>query len=135
MEPQTGPVNTQAARPTCAYCKTPFTPRRNDQRCCSADCRKDWEKQKRQIAKQRQPHSLTCNWCDAPFESTRTDRDFCTTACQQAFNNFWKGWGPRFGKALTAWRTRKRKGAFTQLCRLFSQARADAKDKRKGTTR
>jgi len=135
MEPQSSPNDPQTERSVCAYCKTAFTPRRSDQQCCSGACRQAWEKQKRQLAKQRQPHSLTCNWCDANFESTRTDRDFCSTNCQQAFNNFWKGWGPRFGKALTAWRVRKRKGAFTALCRTFSAARQDAKDKRKKSSR
>jgi hypothetical protein len=131
MEPQTSPTATDSKTRTCAFCSIPFTPRRHDQACCSAKCRGDYERLKASRAKQRQPHSLCCAWCDNTFYTARTDRDFCSTACQQAFNNFWKGWGPRFGKALTTWRVRKRKGAFTNLCRLFSAAREDAKDKRK----
>ena len=135
METQTSPKNATTEQRACAYCDEPFTPRRSDQKCCSADHRKLYEQQKRQRAKQRQPHSLTCNWCTGSFESTRIDAEYCSTECQQAFNNFWKGWGPRFGKALTAWRVKKAKGAFTALCRLFSAARQEAKDKREEAKR
>lgn len=130
MEPQTSPTSGDAEAVACANCQTPFIPRRSNQKCCDADCRKNYEIQKQQRAKQRQPHTITCGWCEDRFETTRTDRDFCSTPCQQAFNNFWKGWGPRFGKALTLWRVGKVKGAFTAVCRLFSQARAEAKEKK-----
>ncbi|OAN67992.1 hypothetical protein [Magnetospirillum moscoviense] len=106
-------------------------PRRN-QICCCAECRQAWERSKRQRSKQiaADKPKGTCLWCDGDFDRKHKHQDFCSTDHQQAFNNFWKGKGPALAKALHAWRVGKAKGGLTDLCREFSNAREELKDKR-----
>lgn len=117
---------------SCRWCgKALVNPRRN-QVCCSAECREAWERSKRMRRQQTAADKPkgTCLWCDARFDRARKNQDFCCVEHQQAFNNFWKGKGPTLAKAMHAWRVAKTKGAFTDLCREFSAARDELKDKR-----
>lgn len=116
----------------CRWCGTVLINPRRNQECCNADCREAWERSKRarrQQAAGDKPKG-TCLWCDGSFDKARKDQEFCCTEHQQAFNNFWKGQGPRLAKALHAWRVGKVKGALTDVCREFSAAREELKDKR-----
>lgn len=130
-DPKTAPL---AASDTkfCRWCGNPLINPRRNQTCCCADCRQAWEASKR--ARRRQAAADkpqgTCLWCDGSFDRVHKHQDFCCTAHQQAFNNFWKGKGPALAKALHAWRVGKVKGGLTALCREFSTARDELKDKR-----
>lgn len=116
----------------CRWCGTVLINPRRNQVCCSAECREEWERSKRQRRKQvaaDQPKGA-CLWCDGSFDRVKKNQDFCCTEHQQAFNNFWKGKGPTLAKALHAWRVGKVAGGLTNVCREFSSAREELKDKR-----
>jgi hypothetical protein len=117
---------------TCRWCgKVLINPRRN-QECCCADCREAWERSKRVRRKQSaaaKPKG-TCLWCEGEFDQVRKGQEFCCPEHQQAFNNFWKGMGPRLAKALHAWRVEKQPGGLTKVCREFASAREELKDKK-----
>ncbi|MBC7908405.1 MAG: hypothetical protein H7Y60_16880 [Rhodospirillaceae bacterium] len=122
----------EVAQKCCRWCgKVLVNPRRN-QECCSAECREEWERSKRMRRKQTAADKPKghCLWCEGDFEKVRQQQDFCCPEHQQAFNNFWKGMGPRLAKVMHAWRVGKVKGGLTDVCREFSAAREELKDKR-----
>lgn len=135
MKAETTTSKADSTTRTCPACNKPFVPVRANQRCCSGECRKRYEKAKREAAKQQPKHKCRCLWCDGMFETNRTDQFFCSPNHQQAFNNFWKGWGPRFGRALYIWRVEKKPGAITAVGRLFSEAREEMLEKREEAKR
>lgn len=63
----------------CGWCRGPYTPKRRDQRTCSAECRKrlnNWEN--------RRPvhhESRTCPQCNEDFVPPRSDSRFCSLRC------------------------------------------------------
>lgn len=117
----------------CRWCGNVLIRPRRNQECCCAECREAWERSKRARRKQAaadRPKGR-CLWCDEEFDKVRQGQDFCCSEHQQAFNNFWKGMGPRLAKALHAWRVGKAKGGLTKLCREFSAAREELKDKQR----
>lgn len=118
--PETSPLT--AAKP-CPECGTTIPrPRRNQTFCCAA-CREAHtaRRQSRNIP----PKMGACPHCGTPFEKTRKARAYCCDACKTAEANFWKARGPSLGAAMMDWRVTKRKGAFTDLGRVFSRARED----------
>lgn len=118
----------------CRWCGKPLVNPRRNQECCNADCREAWEQSKR--ARRKQTASTKpkghCLWCEGEFDKVRKEQDFCCTEHQQAFNNFWKGQGPRLAKALHAWRVGKVAGGLTKVCREFSAAREELKRRKAG---
>jgi hypothetical protein len=122
----------KSAPKCCRWCGKPLVNPKRNQECCNAECRDAWERSKRARRKQAaagKPKG-TCLWCDGSFDKMRQQQDFCCPEHQQAFNNFWKGKGPALAKALHAWRVGKAKGGLTDVCREFSAAREELKDKR-----
>jgi len=128
--------NPQAPK-CCRWCGKPLVNPRRNQECCGAECREEWERAKRQRRKQAAADKSkgTCLWCDGSFDPVRQRQEFCCTAHQQAFNNFWKGKGPALAKALHAWRVGKVEGGLTKVCREFSSAREELKEKRAKITK
>ncbi len=117
---------------TCRWCGKPLIKPRHNQECCCAECRFEWNRSKR--ARRLQAAAVkpkgTCLWCDGSFDKVRQQQDFCCPDHQQAFNNFWKGRGPGLAKALHAWRIGKVEGGLTKVCREFSAAREELKERR-----
>jgi hypothetical protein len=126
------PAEADSAPRPCRWCGSAMINPRRNQVCCSAQCREQLERSQRQRRKQAKVGApkATCLWCDGPFERAHKHQEFCCPDHQQAFNNFWKGKGPSLAKALHAWRVGKVKGGLTDLCREFSIAREELKDKR-----
>lgn len=117
---ETSPLT--AAKP-CPECGTPILrPRRNQTFCCAA-CREAHTARRR--SRNTPPKMGACPHCGTPFEKTRKARAYCCDACKTAEANFWKARGPSLGTALMGWRVEKRKGALTDLGRVFSRARED----------
>lgn len=116
----------------CRWCGAPLINPRRNQECCCAECREEWERSKRARRKQTAADKPKgkCLWCDGGFDKVRQGQEFCCPDHQQAFNNFWKGMGPRLAKALHDWRVGKKPGGLTKVCQEFSAAREELKDKR-----
>lgn len=117
---------------TCRWCGASLINPRRNQECCCAECREAWERSKRARRKQTAAEKPKgkCLWCDGEFDKVRQGQEFCCPDHQQAFNNFWKGMGPRLAKALHDWRVAKKPGGLTKVCQEFSAAREELKDKR-----
>jgi len=113
---------------TCLWCGKPLLSPRRNQSYCNADCRHAHDEQKRH--RNVAPKTDTCPHCGAEFEKVPKTKVFCTTTCQQEFNNHWKAQGPRLALAMQKWRVEKKPGAFTDMCREFSQSRQLLQDKR-----
>lgn len=120
------------AQKWCRWCGKPLINPRRNQECCCTECREEWERSKRMRRKQTAADKPKgrCLWCEGDFEKARQQQDFCCPEHQQAFNNFWKGMGPRLAKAMHAWRVGKVKGGLTDVCREFSAAREELKDRK-----
>lgn len=119
-------MTTCNAGKTCPECgKAILKPRRN-QTYCSAACR-GTARAREKHTNQPDVFKRTCTWCGDDFEAKRRHAKFCGKDCQQAFNNFWKGKGPKLAMALFDYRVRRVKGSFTDLCRAFSDCRDEQK--------
>lgn len=113
----------------CRWCGAVLVKPRRNQTCCDSECRGKWEEAKRDRRRQAAKPQGNCMWCDGPFDRVRGNQDFCCTGHQQAFNNFWKGKGPLLARALHVWRVGRDRGGMTDLCREFSIARDELKER------
>ena len=128
-------MTTTPHQPTrsCPECGSHIARPRRNQTYCSAACRSA-ARDRRKHTNRRAVYRRTCAWCSTDFESPRYEAEFCSTLCQQGFNNFWKSQGPKLAKAMHLFRVKREQGAFTKLCRTYSDTRHDenlAKEKAK----
>lgn len=118
--PETSPLTAAKSCPECGSAIP--RPRRNQTFCCAA-CRDAHTARRR--SRNTPPRMGACPHCGTPFAKTRKARAYCCDACKMAEANFWKARGPSLGAAMLDWRVTKRKGAFTDLGRVFARARED----------
>lgn len=60
-----------------------------------------------------------CSDCGQPFWPRREDQEFCRTACRQAHHGRRKQRGLELYDLAMAFRRERRKGGFTEVCRLL----------------
>ena len=71
-----------------------------------------------------------CGECGNPYWPTRQDQDFCGTACRQNFHKRRYQRGAELYDFAMDWRGKRRKGGFTEFCRIVDEWLRDERDRR-----
>lgn len=74
-----------------------------------------------------------CCECSATFETNRSDREFCSSNCKAAWNNRRMTRGARLYDLAMDFRGRRKKGGFTEVCRMIDSFLEEDRDANRKT--